>query len=108
MAVSDANEEEGEEDGGPGGGKGRRWGSRGELGDLDVLEVSALDEIDAGSLEGKSVDDFAKVYIYSSCAMILPLMLVLSAIVDVVNRCYPDGYTRRMILLGDKLHPWSA
>lgn len=31
------------------------------LGDLDVLEVAALDEIDAGALEGMFSDDFAKV-----------------------------------------------
>lgn len=31
------------------------------LGNLDVLEVSALDEIDAGALEGMFSDDFAKV-----------------------------------------------
>ncbi|CAM9161242.1 unnamed protein product [Scytosiphon promiscuus] len=70
-AVNDANEEEeqgangkGEEErrgtgGGAAAGGGRRSGSRG---DLDVLEVSALDEIDAGALEGRFADDFVKYY----------------------------------------------
>ena len=34
------------------------------IGDLDVLEVSALDEIDSGALEGTLVEDFAKVCMY--------------------------------------------
>lgn len=39
-----------------------KHGAKGKGGsDLAVLEVSALDEIDAGSCEGMSVDDFPKV-----------------------------------------------
>ncbi|CBJ29032.1 conserved unknown protein [Ectocarpus siliculosus] len=77
-AVNDANEEaiaegggseDGGEDQGNGGGAGgaggdgrRGKGSGSLLRDLDVLEVSALDEIDAGALEGMYAEDFAKHY----------------------------------------------
>eukprot|EP00904_Undaria_pinnatifida_P009859 jgi/Undpi1/6002/HiC_scaffold_2.g01276.m1 len=61
-------EEEGRERGNGGWSGSERGRGRGEkpsagsTGDLDVLEVSALDEIDAGSLEGKYAEDFAKYY----------------------------------------------
>ncbi|CAM9235594.1 unnamed protein product [Ascophyllum nodosum] len=55
------------------------------IGDLDVLEVSALDEIDSGALEGTLVEDFAKIY----------PELYLKRSRDKLNVKFPDGENYR-------------
>lgn len=61
-AIGDAKDEEEAKNGGGKGSKTDRRGSHlGSMGELDVLEVAALDEVDAGALEGMFPDDFAKV-----------------------------------------------